>query len=361
MQENSHLFYMQRALQLAALGRFTVAPNPMVGCILVKNHQIIGEGFHQRAGEPHAEVYALKNARENTQGATAYVTLEPCCHTGRTPPCTQALIAAGIKTVYVACLDPNPLVAGKGVETLKAAGIEVHLGLCEQEAIALNKVFFHFIQTHRPYVICKWAMSFDGKTITHPEDDRLISCHDSQQHSHQIRQAVDAIVIGAKTASQDNPLLTIRHAEATKQPLRFILASKGNLPLDLKIFAASLPSKTIIVTTPHADTNWLKAAKAKNIEIWQCATKDEQIDLQDFLTKLGQAHISSILVEGGESLHASFFAQTLVNEVQVYLAPKIISKLTQKKPLFNLTTTSIGSDIFLTATCSTDPCLPKND
>jgi diaminohydroxyphosphoribosylaminopyrimidine deaminase/5-amino-6-(5-phosphoribosylamino)uracil reductase len=349
MQEKSPLFYMQRALQLAELGRLTVSPNPMVGCVLVKNNQIIGEGFHQRAGEPHAEVYALKNASEDTKGATAYVTLEPCCHTGRTPPCTQALIAAGIKTVYIACLDPNPLVAGKGIEALKAAGIEVHVGLYEQEAISLNKIFFHFTQTRRPYVICKWAMSLDGRTITHPEDTRVISSSDSLQHSHEIRQSVDAIVIGARTASLDNPQLTVRHVGAIKQPLRFILASKGNLPFNLKIFDPSLPSKTIVVTTSFAKESWLKAAKEKNIEVWHCATKNQLIDLHDFLNQLGQTNITSILVEGGESLHASFFAEDLVNEVQVYIAPKIISQLNKKKPLFNLSTTTIGQDIFINA------------
>src|SRR5690349_18374770 len=153
--------YMKQALELARLGRGTVSPNPMVGCVLVKEDRVIGQGWHQRAGEPHAEVYALREAGIAAQGSTAYVTLEPCCHFGRTPPCTQALIEAGVKTVYAACLDPNPLVAGKGMQILRAAGIKVHTGLLEQEAKRLNEIFFHYIQTRRPFVLTKWAMSLD--------------------------------------------------------------------------------------------------------------------------------------------------------------------------------------------------------
>lgn len=211
MSVRHHSEYMRIALQLAQQGRCTVSPNPMVGCVIVKNNQIIGEGFHSYSGGPHAEIMALQQAGSNAQGAIAYITLEPCCHYGKTPPCTDALLQAGITHIVVACLDPNPLVAGKGLQQLQSAGMHVELGVGEEEAKRLNEIFFHYIRNQRPFVIAKWAMSLDGKTVTQPHDTRDISCLASHQASHQIRQQVDAILIGANTAIHDDPLLTVRH------------------------------------------------------------------------------------------------------------------------------------------------------
>jgi diaminohydroxyphosphoribosylaminopyrimidine deaminase/5-amino-6-(5-phosphoribosylamino)uracil reductase len=210
MSNQTPQFYMQQALALAEKGRFSVSPNPMVGCLIVKAGKIIGQGYHHQAGTPHAEIHALREAGAEAKDADVYVTLEPCCHYGRTPPCTDALIAAGVTRVYFACHDPNPEVAGKGSAALKAAGIQAEEGLCRSEAQQLNKIFFHFIQTKRPFVFSKWAMSLDGKTMTHPDDLPAISSTASRSHSHLLRRAVDAILIGTNTAIDDDPALTVR-------------------------------------------------------------------------------------------------------------------------------------------------------
>ncbi len=348
----SSFYFMSRALALAEHGRGTVSPNPMVGCVIVKNDRMISEAWHQKAGEPHAEILALQQCSENLSDASLYVTLEPCCHQGRTPPCVNALIASGIKKIYVACLDPNPQVAGKGVVTLQEAGIEVEVGLLEKEARALNKIFFHYITQCRPYIIAKWAMSLDGKTIAPHQDQKQISSLISQQHLHEMRQTVAAILIGSNTARLDNPLLTVRLCDNVKrQPLRIILASKGNIPLDLSIFSENLPGKTIIVTTQYVDSVWLKAAKNKNIQVWEIpANQARQVDLKIFMERLAQHEITSLLVEGGETVHASFFKENLVDEIQVYLAPKIMSQFKQKLSLKNFTYEAIGDDLFLHAT-----------
>lgn len=334
--------YMSLALELAARGRATVSPNPMAGCVIVKDNQIIGQGYHQRAGEPHAEVYALQQAGEAARGAIAYVTLEPCCHYGRTPPCTQALIKAGIRAVHIACLDPNALVAGKGVAALSAEGIAVSVGECEQAAQALNEIFFHYITHKRPFVIAKWAMSLDGKTITSLQDSKKISGEEAHAHAHHIRQSVDAILVGANTARLDNPQLTVRDVAVVKQPLRIVLTSEGALPLDLNLFDSMLPGKTLIVTTKKC-----RLPQNDQIEILQLPKNEKgQVDLNSLLVELGRRQIISLLVEGGRKIHESFFAEKLVNKVQCYLAPVIISGLDKKIKVTSLQSMRIGEDSF---------------
>lgn len=343
--------YMELALKLAERGRCTVSPNPMVGCVIVKNGMVIGQGYHQRAGEPHAEIYALKEAGEQAKGADVYVTLEPCCHYGRTPPCTKALIQAGVKRVFIACQDPNPLVATKGVQTLNEAGIETIVGIKKTEAIELNKIFFHFIKYRTPYVIAKWAMSLDGKTITHPKDDRIISDEACRLHAHHIRQTVDAIVIGSQTAINDNPQLTVRLANPIRQPKRIILSAQGNLPLDLHLFSLDLPGKTIVVTTGNIDSAWREKLLTKNVEHWILPQeKHHQIDLPAFLEKCGQEELTSLLVEGGERVRNSFFQASLVQETQMYLAAVWIGTQEMKQPLFPLKAEPLGSSsLFITS------------
>jgi len=346
MTDSHSQIYMAKALELACLGRFTVSPNPMVGCVLVKDGQVVGQGWHQRAGEAHAEVLAIRDAGEAARGATAYVTLEPCCHHGRTPPCTLALIEAGVKEVYFSCFDPNPQVAGKGRQALEAAGIPAHVGLLEKEAQLLNEIFFHFIQHRRPFVFAKWAMSLDGRTATHPEDERQISSPESSSHTHQLRQQVDAILIGARTAQQDNPQLTARVASGetppVRQPLRIVLSSKGDLPLDLKLFDGSLPGKTLVVTTAPGECSRLKE---KGVEVVQLpANPQGQVDLPALLDYLGQRQITSLLVEGGSCVHNSFFEAGLVNKIQVYLAPAVIGSLKKKQYLTQVECSALGRD-----------------
>ncbi len=339
--------FMTLALQLAERGRFTVSPNPMVGCVIVKNNQIVGQGFHVSAGLTHAEINALENAGPAAQNANMYVTLEPCCHYGRTPPCVSAIINAGISKVYIACLDPNPKVAGQGIAALKAAGIEVHVGLCEDEAKKLNKIFFHYITHQRPYIIAKWAMSLDGKTITHPVDSRDISCPASRSRTHETRHAVDAILVGANTAIHDNPLLTVRTNEPSnvKHPIRIVLSSHGKLPANLKMFAEDMPAKTIIATTDEYDTATIIS---NNVEFIRTKKNMQgKVDLAHLLDELGAREITSLLVEGGMTVHESFFNEDLINEYQVYIAPVIIGSMQNKKLLTNLQMQPIDRDYFL--------------
>ncbi len=354
MTEAKQQAYMAQALAEAQKGRFTVSPNPMVGCLLVKQDQVIASGWHQRAGGPHAEVLALREAGEAAQGATAFVTLEPCCHFGRTPPCTTALIEAGIKEVYLACLDPNPRVAGKGAQILRKAGIQVRSGVLEAEAKRLNEIFFHYIQNRRPFVLAKWAMSLDGQVSTQPGDAKQISCTESQLHTHQLRQQLDAILIGSHTAVQDNPQLTARNPEiegfTNKQPLRIVLASQGGLPLDLKLFDSSLPGKTLVATTEAADSAWCQALLDKEVAVL-CLPPNQngQVSLTALLDHLGQSEVTSVLVEGGRAVHDSFFKEGLVNKVQVYLAPALIGSLAKKQFLSKLEWNSLGQDLFISA------------
>jgi diaminohydroxyphosphoribosylaminopyrimidine deaminase/5-amino-6-(5-phosphoribosylamino)uracil reductase len=351
MDIQTHHDYMQLALQLAERGRLTASPNPVVGCVLVRNNEIIATGFHDRPGSHHAEKHALLQAGENARDSIAYVTLEPCCHFGRTPPCSQALIAAGVKKVYVACLDPNPLVAGKGVSELQAAGIEVETGLAAAQARQLNEIFFYYIQHRRPFVIAKWAMSLDGKTMTNPGDSRQISCAESSAHTHELRQQVDAILVGANTARQDNPQLTARSEQPLeKQPLRVILVTEGDVPADLKIFSGTLPGKTLLATTQPVTDAWRQAVHG-SVEVLQLPkNSDQQVNLHSLLDELGKRQISSLLVEGGMRVHESFFKANLVNRVSVYLAPVFIGAQAQKISLANLSMQQSGRDFYFSTT-----------
>lgn len=352
MNAASHQDFMALALQLAERGRLTVSPNPMVGCVIVKNNHIVGRGFHLRAGEAHAEIYALQEAGVEAKDATLYLTLEPCCHYGRTPPCTQALIRARIKKVYVACLDINPKVCGKGIEELRAAGIEVEVGLCEAEAQRLNEIFFHYMTKKRPFVIAKWAMSLDGKIAVNQGDARQISCVDSNAHAHHIREQVDAILIGANTARLDNPQLTARLGKelAKKQPLRLVLSRKGLLPLNLNIFADSLPSKTLIMTTEAIDKCFYQQALSKKMDVVIIPkNKEGYVCLSSLLDELGRREITSLLVEGGRMVHEQFFKAHLVNKIHVYLSPAIIGPFEKKQRLTDINCTRLGGDFFYTA------------
>lgn len=337
MSQFLHHSFMSHALELAKRGHLTVSPNPMVGCVIVRDNTIVATGFHQRAGSAHAEVEALLAAGSQAKGATMYVTLEPCCHHGKTPPCTDAIIRAGIKQIYVACEDPNPLVSGKGIATLQQAGIDVEVGLMADEGKRLNEVFFYYMKHRTPFVIAKWAMSLDGKTITHEKDSRIISNSVSHEHTHQLRQQVDAIIVGANTILKDNPLLTVRlnHplAESFKQPLRVVVTSRGELPLHLNIFDKNLPGSTLIVTTSAANKKWLQQVSEKNIAVWVApSTSHKKVDLAALLVELGRREITSVLVEGGRQLHQQFFAEKLIDRFHVYVAPCIIG-ITEKKQI----------------------------
>jgi len=322
--------FMGRALRLAERGRGRTSPNPMVGAVLVKKGvdgmpAIVGEGFHHRAGEPHAEILALRQAGERARGATLYVNLEPCCHHGRTPPCTQALIAAGVAEVHMAMLDPNPRVAGCGQAELEAAGIRTVLGEREAEARALNEVFVHWITTNRPFVIAKFAASLDGKIATRTGDSRWITGPAARHRVHQLRDQVDGILVGVETVIADDPQLTTRLDWAdVRHPLRVILDSTGRVPFSARVLDPALPGQTLIATTDAMPPERRQILKDSGVEVLTLPTDNGRVDLEALLTALGRREITSLLVEGGGTVLGSFFARGLVNQVLAFVAPIII-------------------------------------
>ena len=316
---------MKRALCLAERGRGRTSPNPMVGAVLVKDGRIVGEGFHPRAGEPHAEIFALRQAGEQARGATLYINLEPCCYHGRTPPCTQSLIAAGVAEVHLAMFDPNPLVAGRGRAELEAAGIRTMVGEREAEARALNEVFAHWITTGRPFVIAKFAMSLDGKIATRTGDSRWITGPAARHYVHQLRDQVDAILVGVETVITDDPLLTTRLERAdVRHPLRVILDCTGRIPPTARVLDAALPGRTVIATTEVMPAERHQSLMAGGVEVLMLPAEDGCVSLTALLAMLGQRQVTSLLVEGGGTVLGSFFAHGLVDKVLVFLAPLII-------------------------------------
>jgi len=317
---------MARALELAARARGRTSPNPMVGAVLVKDGEIVGEGFHPRAGEPHAEIFALRQAGERARGATLYINLEPCCHYGRTPPCTEALIRAGVAEVHMAMEDPNPLVHGKGRAALEAAGIRTFVGEHESEARQLNEVFIKYITTGRPFVTAKFAMSLDGKIATHTGQSRWITGEAARRRVHELRDVSDAICVGVSTILADDPRLTTRLDKPdVKHPLRVILDSRGRAPLTARVFDPALPGRTVVATTPAMPSTHRAALEAQGVEVWALPPDDRGcVDLAALLDRLGEREITSLLVEGGGTVLASFFERRLVDKVMAFVAPLII-------------------------------------
>lgn len=317
--------FMQRALDLARRATGRTSPNPLVGAVVVKDGQVIGEGYHQKAGTPHAEIHALNAAGENARGATLYVTLEPCRHWGRTPPCTEALINAGIVEVYIAGVDPNPKVAGKGVRQLEEAGLRVHVGLCEQEAADLNEIYRKYIQTGMPFVILKTAMSLDGKIATASGESQWITSEASRQHGHQIRDSVDAILVGRGTVERDNPALTTRLRDGHGQDaIRIVLDSHARTPTDARIFNAESEVGVIIAVTPDAPAENVAALQKAGAEVVTVPATDGKVCFKRLMEILGRREITSVLIEGGGEINASAIAVGIVDKVMCFIAPKII-------------------------------------
>lgn len=341
--------YMQQAFALAKRTNFYTSPNPRVGCVIVKDQKIIGEGFHNGPGTDHAEMMALKSATTPVNDADLYVTLEPCCHFGRTAPCVDALIRSKIKRVFAATLDPNPIVSGKGFQALEDAGISVEHGFLMDQAKNLNRYFFHFMEKQRPYIICKWAMSLDGYRTTH-DNNKKISSIESQKATHRLRHKVDAILIGYKTALIDNPELTVRFSDekmTVRHPIRFILDSQGRLPTSLSLFSQKLPGKTVLITTEKSSNTWRNQLSNKNIELCILPEINHHISLQDLMCLFYKKNILSVLVEGGEIIHNAFFSENLVDEVQTYIAPIIIGDLPNRKKII----TNTSGDIYVHGYC----------
>ncbi|WP_298816254.1 bifunctional diaminohydroxyphosphoribosylaminopyrimidine deaminase/5-amino-6-(5-phosphoribosylamino)uracil reductase RibD [Chloroflexus sp.] len=329
-EHNSHFSYMRRALELARRAEGRTSPNPLVGAVIVNEGCIVGEGYHQRAGEPHAEIEALRQAGEAARGATMYVTLEPCAHYGRTPPCADALIAAGIAEVYYAIGDPNPKVNGRGHARLAAAGIRVSQGLCEAEAYQLNRPYFKHITTGQPFVTAKFAMSLDGKIATSAGQSRWISNPASRQRVHYLRNLTDVILVGAGTVIADDPLLTTRLSNAdaagdVRHPLRIVADSRGRVPLSARVFDPSLPGKTVVATTIHSPTGYHRELAARGVDVWVLPTDPaSRVSLPDLMTEIGRRGLLTVFVESGSELLGALFKQRLVDRVMACIAPIII-------------------------------------
>lgn len=322
---------MRRAIALAKQGGGFVHPNPLVGCVVVKDGQVIAEGYHEKYGEFHAERNALTRCKADTTGATLYVTLEPCCHYGKTPPCTDIIIEKGIAKVFVGILDPNPLVAGKGVKILQDAGIEVVSGLCEDEIREMNKVFLKYITTKRPYVIMKTAMTLDGKIAAHTGDSKWVTNAESRKAVHALRSELAGVVVGINTVLADDPMLNCRLDGRCHQPVRIVVDSKLRIPMDSQLVKTAKEYRTIIATSQAVIST--EALISKGIEIVFCASNDNHVDINDLMDKLGAMGIDSLLLEGGGTLNAAFLEAGCVDEVWAFIAPKIIGGAAAKTPV----------------------------
>lgn len=316
-------WHMARALELAALGRGEVEPNPMVGCVVAHGAEIVGEGYHRRYGGPHAEIEALNVAGSRAAGATLYVTLEPCCHFGKTPPCTQAVIAAGIRRVVAAMSDPFPAVAAKGVLDLRAAGVDVELGLAEDAARKLNAPYLKLLETGRPWVIAKWAMTLDGKLATSTGDSVWISNESSRALAHQIRGRVDAIVVGAGTAKADDPLLTARPA-GPRTALRTIIDDRAELSLDSRLVRTADETPVLVAVAGDAPAANVAQLQAAGCEVALLVDTTRALRLVALLEDFGNRRFTNVLVEGGSKTLGEFFDGGHVDEVHVFIAPKIV-------------------------------------
>ena len=351
--------YMLMALQLARKGCGFVNPNPMVGAVIVKEGRIIGQGFHERYGAPHAERNALASCTESPEGATLYVTLEPCCHHGKTPPCTEAILQSGIHRVAVGSHDPNPLVGGKGIRQLREQGIEVVEGVLKTECDKLNEVFFHFIQTGMPYVVMKYAMTMDGKTAAYTGVSKWITGEAARCKVHEDRHRYSAVMAGIGTVLADDPLLTCR-MEGGRNPLRIICDTHLRLPMSSQIVGTANEVPTMIATACtdfHAQQPYIEAG----CRILPVSCKESHLDLGELMKRLGEEKVDSVLLEGGGILNWSALQAGIVSKVQAYIAPKLFGGDNGKTPvagkgvprpqdgffLTNSTVTQLGQDILI--------------
>lgn len=346
--------YMQRALHLAERGLYTTTPNPRVGCVIVNQQQIVGEGAHLKAGEPHAEVYALRQAGDRAKGATAYVTLEPCGHHGRTPPCADALLQAGVSKVIAAMVDPNPLVAGKGLAYLQAHGVETQHGLMEAQAKALNPGFISRMAQQMPWVRCKIAASLDGKTAMENGHSQWITTEASRLDVQYWRAQSCAILTGIGTVLADNPLLTVRTTPDARQPLRVVVDSQLRMPLDARIAQEGACLIAYATDAQQRAADWLE----RGVALFQAPNAHGQVCLNTLLRHLAQLQMNEVMVEAGQGLNGALMAHELVDELLLYYAPKLMGgqaqsmlampSLTHMAQAVDLTITDIrqlGADI----------------
>jgi diaminohydroxyphosphoribosylaminopyrimidine deaminase/5-amino-6-(5-phosphoribosylamino)uracil reductase len=319
--------YMECALSLARLAMGYTSPNPAVGAVLIKDGLAVGMGYTQPAGSEHAEVMALRQAGDKAQGATMYVTLEPCSHYGRTPPCTQVIIDAGISEVHIALLDPNPLVSGRGVSRLNEGGIKTYIGTCQQEACEVNEAYIKHITTGLPFVMAKFAMSLDGKIATKTGDSKWITKEEARKYAHALRHTVDVIMVGVNTIVADNPRLTARGCGGRggigkMQPIRLVVDSKGRVPLNAHIFEP--PGEVLLAVVAPFDSAKREKFVQAGAKVLELPAKEGSVDIVELLKLLGKLEIATILVEGGGKLLGSLFDHHLVDKVLAFISPIII-------------------------------------
>lgn len=351
--------YMQLALEMAALGRGYTNPNPMVGAVIVKDGQVIAKGYHHCCGQGHAEVEAFRDAGDaDVTGATMYVTLEPCSHYGKTPPCADKIVEKKIGRVVVGALDPNPLVAGKGIEKIRSAGIEVTTGVLADESIRLNEIFMKYIVNKEPFVLYKSAMSLDGKIAAPNGESQWISCEESRKEVHELRHQYMAIMVGSETVLTDDPMLNCRLIEG-KDPIRVVVDSALRIPMEARLVKTARDIRTIVACTAIAPAGKIEMLRAAGVEVLMMNEKNGHVDLKELVLKLGQMQIDSILVEGGATLACAAFEAGIIDKVQMYIAPKIIGGKTSRTPvggagiahledawkLHDITARQVGNDI----------------
>ena len=351
--------WMKRVLRLAEKGRGRTSPNPMVGAILVKDGRAMGDGYHAKAGEPHAEIIALRKAGEEAKEATLYLNLEPCTHYGKTPPCAPVVIEAGVRRAVIGMEDPNPLVKGRGVEALKRAGLDVDVGILEKECRRLNEVFCKYILNKEPFLILKVAATLDGKIATRNGESQWISGEASRRFVHRLRNQVDGVIVGIGTVLKDDPMLTAR-VKGGKDSYRIILDSRLRIPENAKVIEIS-PSRTIIATTELAPGEKVERLEKKGVRVLILDSKKGRVDLKPCLLKLGEMGLMSLLVEGGSQINGSFLDEGLIDKIFLFLSPKLIgdpqalgifgghgvSSLKQAIPLNELKVRRMGEDLLL--------------
>jgi diaminohydroxyphosphoribosylaminopyrimidine deaminase/5-amino-6-(5-phosphoribosylamino)uracil reductase len=316
--------YMAIALELGRRAEGRTRPNPPVGSVLVRDKAIVGEGFHPEAGQPHAEIFALRQAGEKARGADLYVTLEPCSHQGRTGPCAEAVITAGIGRVFIGTQDPNPLVAGRGIAALQAAGIPVEVGILEPECRRLIAPFAKHVTTGLPFVILKSAMTLDGKTATSSGDSQWISGPESREHVHRLRDRVDAVMVGIGTVLNDNPRLTTRLPDGGRDPLRIVVDSGLRIPEEAAALSVSPEAGALIVTTHAAPEDKVARLLERGVQVLRVDDRDGRVDPACLMAELGARGIQSVLLEGGSELGSSLMQAGLIDRVMIFVAPVLI-------------------------------------
>jgi diaminohydroxyphosphoribosylaminopyrimidine deaminase/5-amino-6-(5-phosphoribosylamino)uracil reductase len=315
--------FIKKSLSLARRAAGRTSPNPLVGAVIVKDGMILAEGYHRKAGTPHAEVIAIKRAGKKIRGSTLYVNLEPCCHKAkRTPPCTKEIIEAGIKRVVIAMVDPNPMVSGKGIDELRSSGISIDTGIMEDEAKRLNEAYIKFITTKRPFVILKLAQSLDGRIATSKGESRWITGEKARRLVHRLRNEVDAVMVGINTVIKDNPSLDCR-LRSGRNPLRIILDSRLSIPTNSRVLRHK-DKKTIVVTTENADNKRIKSIIETGNRVIIVKAKNNMVDMEGLMDELGSLDIMSVMIEGGSSISASAISEGIVDKVMFFVSPMII-------------------------------------